>query len=451
MDTFKKIIAETEFYHLVFENMMEEIFVFNENGRCVYINPAAERSEGFSLDQVRGKQLLEIYDVEKEDSPTYLVLSTKKPVEDMVCAYLTGGREKIKTSSAFPIFNGEKFAGAFCIQRDFSQFTDMIDKNLELQTQLNQQKNHGESGVYEQHLIGESESFRYALSLAEMAAQSDSNVLLEGEDGCGKTTIAHYIHDHSSRRHAPFLLVDCASVPEELLEHLLFGTMGQSHSGWEKEGILSRLNGGTLFLKNITHLPGTVQMRLVRVLDENRDFRLICDSKVSSTDIVRKSFLHMDFFYNISVVQIRIPPLREREDDILLFMEYFMQKYHQRFAKRIAGVSQETISWFRIYSWPGNIRQFRTCIEAAMNYVKDGKQIMADDLPANIFYERRDEEANADGTAFCKRKLYYEAREKERDEIVKALSHTNGNISQASRYLGISRQLLYYRMKKYKL
>ena len=176
----------------------------------------------------------------------------------------------------------------------------------------------------------------------------------------------------------------------------------------------------------------------------------------------------MEFFYHISIVQIGISSLRDRRDDIPVLTEYFLSEFNERFHKKISGVSREVMSWFRIYQWPGNIRQFRSCIEAAMNFVEDGCEIRVDDLPANIFYgvggmgtdtgcvntsehifQQNHSESQRKKNAFSKRKLYLDAQEKEREDIIEALQESGGNISQSARILGISRQLIRYRMKKY--
>lgn len=453
---YEKFILETGACFDVFDQMTDEVLFFDINARLIYLNPSAEKSEGYTLEEAYGKSLFEIYDfvndVRKENSPAYLALTTRKPVRNMVCIYYTMGQRKTKTISSNPIFKDGELVGTFNIQRDFSQLSDMIDKNLELQSRLNKNRYWQGNDKYtaaRSELIGESEFFRYTLSLVQMAAGTDSNVLLTGEDGCGKNTFARFIHENSDRKEASFISVDCAAIPEDLFENLLFGTVNQHYISPGTEGILFRLGSGTLFLENVTYLPAGIQMKLVRIMEEYKEFRLICSSNLSPTEIIRKNLLQMDFFYCISVVQIRIPSLRERREDIPLLTKHFMEEFNCRFHKNITKVSQEVASWFNIYQWPGNVRQFRSCIEAAMNYAKDTEKIMADDLPANIFYDNGRKDLDKPDEYFSKRQLYLNAQEKEREDIVKALKAEKGNISKAARRLGISRQLMYYRMKKY--
>ncbi|BFL45380.1 sigma-54 interaction domain-containing protein [Lactonifactor longoviformis] len=485
---YKELILETGICFDVFDQMQDEILFFDVNANLVYLNQSAERSEGYTLKESYGRSLFELYDfqndVRKDTSPAYIALTEKRPVRDMICVYYTGGLKKTKTIDSTPIYKGGKLIGAFNIQRDLTQLSNMIDENLELQSKINRHRScqNGRDAAPFADLIGSSETFRYSLTLARKAAKTDSSVLLIGEDGCGKNTFARSIHESSSRSDGPFLSINCASIPENLLEGLLFGTQNKHYPGPDSEGILRQASGGTLYLENVTYLSPGIQMKLLHVLEEHMfirpngseaipvNIRIICSSSEPPAEMIRNNRLRMEFFYCISVVQIPIPSLAERTEDIPLLTNYFISEFNRRFHKRIQGVDSEVMSWFRIYHWPGNIRQFRSCIEAAMNLTEDGHEIHADDLPANVFYETRtprthfnssDEPSGAltgggagsgavkQDTYFSKRKLYLEAQEKEQEEIIKALKQTNGNISQAARILGISRQLMHYRMKKY--
>lgn len=488
MRDYEALILETGICFEVFSQMLDEVLFFDADANLIYLNPSAERSEGYTLEEGRGKSLFELYDfvndVRKDTSPAYIALTERRPVHNMVCIYYTGGIKKTKTISSTPIFKEGAVIGAFNIQRDLTQLSNMIDENLELQSRINRHRSHQGSTDTSPFgdLIGRSDTFEHSLSLARKAARTDSFVLLIGEDGCGKHTFARSIHESSSRADRPFLSINCASIPENLLEGLLFGTQNKHYPGPDSDGILTRVNGGTLFLENVTYLPSAIQLELLRVLEERMlfrpdgseaipiDIRIISSSSEAPAEIIRSSRLCMGFFYFISVVQIPIPSLTERRDDIPLLTNYFLMEFNKRFHKRIPGVDSEVMSWFRIYHWPGNVRQFRSCIEAAMNLAEDGHEIHADDLPANIFYETRRARAhfNPSGgaeriqeaenleeplpqkdTYFSKRKLYLDAREKEQEEIIQALKQSGGNISQAARILGISRQLMHYRMKKY--
>lgn len=472
MHRYKDLILESGICFEVFDQMLDEILFFDVDLLLTYLNPAAERSEGYTLEEAYGRSLFELYDfhddVRKDTSPAYIALTEKRRVRDMICTYCTNGLKKTKSISSTPIFKNGRLAGVFNIQHDYTHISNMIDENLQLQSRIGQQSaDPSERQDPFGYIIGASAPFVHCLSLAKKAASTDSPVLLTGEGGCGKDTFARAIHRGSPRAAMPFLSINCASIPADLSDGLLFGIENTHYLGPDSEGLLAQVDKGTLYIEQITYMPAAVQVRLLRALEQRSyvgpdgrvvplDLRIICSSDKPVTEIIRDGCLDMDFFYYISIVQISLPALRERKEDIPLLAGHFLAGFNERFHKQIPGLSQEATSWLRIYQWPGNIRQFRSCIEAAMNLAEDGRAIRADDLPANIFYGTENAVSQERPTtpapkkpAFSKRQLYLDARDQEREEIISALTETGGNISQAARILGISRQLMYYRMKKY--
>ncbi len=314
MNQYKNLIQETGICFEVFNQMLDEILFFDAEARLVYLNPAAERSEGYTLKKAYGKSLFELYDfhndVRKDTSPAYIALTERRYVHNMICTYYTGGLKKTKTISSTPIFKDGILVGAFNIQHDFTQISNIIDENLQLQGRINRQsliRFQKNTSPFE-GLIGRNEHFIHCLSLAKKASCTDSPVLLIGEDGCGKNTFARSIHSGSSRSSRPFLSINCASIPEDLFDSILFGTDNTHYPGPNSEGVLSQVNGGVLYIENVTYLPDMIQMKLLHILEQHMytrgdgsvipvDLRIISSSSETVTEIIRNSSLRMEFFY----------------------------------------------------------------------------------------------------------------------------------------------------------
>ena len=484
-DLFKGIFSSdsSDIYCDILDHMEDEIFIFDRDFRLVYMNRAAERSEQFTLKDNRGKSLYEIYDfqddLDESRSPAMIAIKTEKPVYHMPCSYFVGHQKNMKSISSAPIYQDGVLVGAYTIQHDLTQFRDIVEENINLQKVIQNQKtkmqDHGDDPF--QGLIGSSTLFKACVDKARCAAETNSAVLLVGETGSGKEVFARAIHDSSDRSRKPFLALNCAAIPESLLEGILFGTTKGVYTGAvEKDGILMQANGGTVFLDEVNSMPLASQAKLLRVLEEKKvmklgssrevpvDIRIISSMNESPFSALENHHLRRDLFYRLSVVQIQIPPLRGRNEDILSLCTLFVAKYSERFHKRIQGVDHEVLNALLAFDWPGNVRQLKACMESAMNFVPDGGLITTKELPDYICGVPKNHDVAAEFPPFISEVLSEGAGDdlsltsfrrdadyRDKMQILAALKECGGNVAKAARMLGISRQLLNYRLKKYGL
>lgn len=307
-------------------------------------------------------------------------------------------------------------------------------------------------------IIYVSSQIEEVIRLAEKASQYKTSVLITGESGTGKELIAKAIHNGSPRRNAPFIAVNCAAIPETLIESELFGYAKGAFSGADsaKRGLIEEARGGTLFLDEIGEFPLALQPKLLRVLQEGEmrrlgDTRLIkTDFKIiaaTSRDLARDTGggrFRSDLFYRLNVLPIHIPPLRERMDDVPPLVSYFIAIYNMRLNRRFTGVAPEAMSEIMSYEWPGNVRELENAVERAM-ILSDSEFIRKIDLGTALTKK------SPDTRSLTETMSYEEARKSIEDSYIdKALAETRGNRTKAAKILGISRRSLLYKLKERK-
>ncbi|RLB05900.1 MAG: hypothetical protein DRG50_06490 [Deltaproteobacteria bacterium] len=306
---------------------------------------------------------------------------------------------------------------------------------------------------------GRDPRFVKQIELAKIAARSNSKVLLIGESGTGKELFAQAIHNHSSRRNGPFVAISCAAIPRDLIEAELFGYRDGAFTGARRGGHTGKFelaDKGTLFLDEINAMPLDLQAKLLRVLQENVitrlgdtkpisvDVRVIAASNIDLVREVEQRNFREDLYYRLSVVEIFIPPLRERQEDIDLLVDYFLERLSRDLGLPKPEVSPEVWEIFNSYHWPGNVRELENCIERAL-LLSGGETIRKEHLPQRIL-ER------AGGSGSPQRLPQVKPLEEITKDLIKqALEASQGNISRAARTLGISRCTFYRKLKKYGL
>lgn len=313
-----------------------------------------------------------------------------------------------------------------------------------------------------EQIIGKSQAICEVLNLAHKVAASEvSSVLLQGESGTGKDLVAKAMHYGSHRADGPFVAINCAAIPATLIESELFGYEKGAFTDAKtrKEGLFEQAEGGTLFLDEIGELELGLQAKLLRVLEEGV-FRRVGGLKdiglnvrivaASNRDLRSESEggrFRGDLFYRLSVIQIDIPPLRNRGDDVLLLAEYFISVFNERLRRGMHGVAPEAVEAFRRYDWPGNVRELRNVIERAM-ILEDGDVITVRYLPANLTEPTAGSGSVQIGESVLQVPLEsFSLKGLETTLIEWALKKTGGNKSQAARVLGITRDQLIYRLK----
>lgn len=308
-------------------------------------------------------------------------------------------------------------------------------------------------------IMGSSPAILKAKALAEKAAQGKSTVLLLGESGTGKELFAHAIHAAGPRRNKPFVRVNCGAIPSELIEAELFGYDAGAFTGAKKGGKPGKFeiaNGGTIFLDEIGDLPLGMQAKVLRVLQEKEvervggnqllelDIRIIAATHRDIEKMVSSGEFRRDLYYRLNVFTIQIPPLREREGDIILLSEYLLAKIEREMGVKPKLLDHSVEDLFKIYPWTGNVRELQNALERAIN-VAEGERIFIRDLPLYL------QDLEGGHTPRILQPLALEVAEAERKSILKALKLTGGNKAKAADILGIHRTNLYRKMEKYGL
>lgn len=311
-----------------------------------------------------------------------------------------------------------------------------------------------------ENIIGKSDRMQAVFDLIERVADTLASVIIYGESGTGKELVARAIHYRSSRKNKPYIQVNCAALPETLLESELFGHEKGAFTGAisRKPGRFELADGGTLFLDEIGDLSPAVQVKLLRVLQEKTfervggvetikvDVRIIAATNRDLAEAIKEGAFREDLYYRLNVVPIKLPPLRERGEDLPLLIDYFLKRYDP--AGRLQGLAPEAAKRMVEYWWPGNVRELENAIERA-SIIARGDRIGFDDLPQEIV---RGEGAPARrAAAFQLPEEGISLEDVERDLIRQALERSGGNQTRAAKLLGISRHTLIYRMEKHGL
>jgi len=317
-----------------------------------------------------------------------------------------------------------------------------------------------ERAMGERPIVAASAPMIAALELVERAAEFKATVLLQGESGTGKEVLARAIHAQSPRRADAFVAVNCGAIPEALLESELFGHAKGAFTGADRarRGLFVEADGGSLFLDEIGELPLPLQVKLLRVLQEE-EVRPLGESKPRLVDVrviaatardleaeVAAGRFREDLFYRLDVLRVRVPPLRERREDVPLLVDHFLAQFRAGLGKPVRGIDEEALQRLVAHSWPGNVRELENVIERAMILVR-GDQITLRELPANVVHPEPASlgEAAESGELSMRRAR----REAEIDVIRRALRATRGNRTHAARALGISHRALLYKLKEY--
>jgi len=304
-------------------------------------------------------------------------------------------------------------------------------------------------------LFARSPGMREAVNLAERVSSTDANVLITGESGAGKDLLASFIHSRSRRAAQPFVKIDCATLPGELLEAELFGYERGAFTGAveAKAGRFEAAQKGTVVLDEIAHLSIDAQAKLLRVI-ETREFerlggrktikldaRLIALTNVDLEAAVKAGRFREDLFYRLNVISIRVPPLRERRDDLSKLIQHFLERYSAKHGRNVQRVSAETRVILQAYDYPGNARELANILERSV-IVADGKRLEAQDLPSGLSAAVNAQQRKEKPQSLAQLEAAY---------IAEMLASTGGNKTECARILGISRKNLYEKIARYEL
>lgn len=459
-----------EYYEKIIEELIslidEGVYIVDKKGVGRFYNDVMASMEKVNVEDVLDKGFKEAFpEVRSNDSTLLKALLKAEPTVKKQQTYKNFyGKEITTVNSTIPVIVDGETVAAIEVAKDITDIRRMSDTLLELQKGTSQPAQQGGNAIKKytfEDIFGKSEIFEVALSRARKAAQNDASVFIYGETGTGKELFAQSIHYGGKRKDKPFLAQNCAAIPESLLEGILFGTAKGSFTGAvDREGLFEQANGGTLLLDEISAMPYDLQSKLLRVLQEDyirrvggmRDIpvnvRIIATVNEPPEELIAQGKLRKDLFYRLNVINIQIPALRERRDDIPVLAERLLEKYNKRFEKEIWMLSDGAVKKLQSYDYPGNVRELENIIEQAVS-MGDNEHVLTE---KNLFMP----------TDFRKAKITTVEYEKnipldkylddiEAKIIRKALIETGGNISKAAEGLQLKRQTLQHKLKKYNL
>ncbi|WP_051276390.1 sigma-54 interaction domain-containing protein [Desulfovirgula thermocuniculi] len=437
----------------ILDSAYEGIVVVDEKGIITMFNQAYCDFLGVKQEEMIGKFVADVIEntrmhiVVKTGVPEYRQIQRIKG-HDMIC-------------DRIPVKQDGKIIGAVgkVLFRDVREVEELLSRTEQLRQELEYYKTelrrHQQTRYSLENIVGQSRAISELKDLAVKIARSNSTVLLRGETGTGKELFAHAIHNASQRSQGPFIKINCAAIPEGLLESELFGYEEGAFTGARKGGKTGKFeqaHGGTIFLDEIGEMPLAMQAKLLRVLQEKEiervggtrpvkvDVRVIAATNRDLEALVREGKLRQDLFYRLNVITLEIPPLRQRREDIPCLVEFFLEKLGLALGCGKKKISSEAMSILMQHSWPGNVRELENVIERALNVV-DGPEI----LPCHLPYYLRD--AGSGGRLLPTLKEAVAAAE--RDLIKKALSLARGNCLEAARLLGVSKSTFYEKVARY--
>ena len=452
------------------DQVAEGVQIYDKNACAVYFNKVSRKISHIpSGVDPQGRHLLDLYNLDESVSTTMTALRTQSPVINRVDHFKASDDTSIATANtSYPILREGELLGAVV----FEQTEEIVQRNIkrmeETQRALKSFASRGSqitfSGYTFENVIGHSQRLRDAVAIAQKVAPQNSSVLLVGETGTGKEIFAQSIHQASPRRSKKFLAINCAAIPETLIESLLFGTQKGSFTGSEdKAGYFEEASGGTLFLDELNSMSLAMQSKILRVIQENTfrrvggnkdlklDVRIISSCNEDPFRAIADNQFRRDLFYRLSTVMLELPPLREHLEDLEELVRYHLNATSYQYVHGITEVDPQVYAILRSYHWPGNVRELFHVLDYAQN-VADSSTMRPEHLPSYLLKSRTAPAASADTAPaidFSSATLQSLLDDYEHQIIVQALDHCGGNISRTAQTLGILRQSLQYRIRKY--
>lgn len=471
----------------VFDGFSEGVIITDHEGTIVYYNAAMAAIDDLSTEDALNKTVLEVYDLDEDTSLVMQCIKQRRPLVDRALVYRTRmGRFSNSIHTVFPLYKHQRLVGTICLVREYNVLEETI-ASISIPRPKAVRPN--DTRYTFESIIGEDPELLRSLNTARMAANTPSPVMLYGETGTGKELFAQAIHNHGDRTKRRYTPVNCSAIPENLLEGILFGTSKGAFTGARnKEGLFGRTNGGTLFLDELNSMAIGLQAKILRVIQERRVRRLgslretAIDLKIISSVnqephlAIAENCLRPDLFYRLGVVFIPLPPLRERPGDIELLAIHFLKKHSQVLNKGVMTIDDEVLKLFQNYHWPGNVRELEHVIEGALNMITTSSTLKLLHLQSHLPTWHRLKAQNAPlpvtdlksprsdpsipaskraagdtiaQTGGPNGSLTASQDALEKRAIEEALTLNQGHVTRAAGRLGISRQLLHYKMKKH--
>ena len=431
----------------VFHHLSDALVVYDADRRIRAVNRATERLFGMTADEMVGHHCGDVFKCGECDPNCGVLVSIEQSHSSnggAVRIHTGNGRERLAVIKTTPYFDEDgNLAGSVATIRDV---TDEADPKR-------------------REMVGESQAMLDLMKFVRRVAVSEATtILIEGENGTGKDLIAKTIHYQSLRQSEPFIAINCAAIPDTLLESELFGYEKGAFTDarQQKRGIFELADKGTLFLDEIGEIPLILQAKMLRVLEEQSfrrlgglkdiqlDLRVIAATNKNLREAVREGAFRQDLYFRLNVIHVEIPPLRDRIDDILPLARFFIEAYNRKFRRQIEGLTPEVARLMIQHDWPGNVREVRNAIERAM-ILEEGSYITVESLPPSVVRSTGIPDTPLAAAVAAAGDFSLSLEEHEQSLVRHALEKTSGNQTQAARLLRITRDTLRYKMKKFGL
>lgn len=438
------------------ENFVDGLMIVDDKGIIKYNKQFYKNLFSFNEKFSIGKTPMEIYpNLTEETSTCYRALRYgETTVNQIQKLKYYNGQEAVVIDNTFPVIENGKIIGAVSTSKSIDEVP--VKNFIDLS---NMTSTHTYDLYNVNDIIGDSKEIQSLKYKIHKVSRTNSSVLIYGATGTGKELVAQSIHSSSSRKNECFISQNCAAIPHTLLESIFFGTTKGSYTGAEnKPGIFEIANGGTIFLDEINSMDLNMQAKLLKAIEEKRitriggsevkkiDVRIVAAINEYPQDCIDEGRMRSDLFYRLSSIQLKVPKLKERKEDILDLANHFIKIYNKEMKANIKGLSDQVLSIFYNYDWPGNVREFKNVIEGAFNFASSDT-IMPEDLPEYM------QEKSCENTGVCPLEgdNLTEALESFEKNFILSRAENIRSLSKLADRLGVSRQTLGYKIKKYGL
>jgi len=439
-------LDEKEISKIIFESISDGIFTVEKNCIITAFNTSAERLTGFNKKEAIGRYCFDIFhsDICQSSCALRHTLSNGKAIYNTRAHIINKDGRKIPITLSTTLLkdqNGVK-VGAVEFFRDLSEIEN-------LQEEIKRIKHFGD-------LVSCNAQMQKIFSMLPQIAESECHVLIQGASGSGKELIAEAIHKFSPRKNKKYIRINCAALPETLLESELFGYIKGAFTDAKqtKPGLFLLAKGGTILLDEIGEMPVALQSKLLRVLNNGEfqplgstqtyqtDARIITSTNCNLEEKIKEGLFREDLFYRINVINIELPPLKDRIEDVPLLVDYFIDQFKKKRRKSVKGIEDKVLQILKKYDYPGNVRELENAMEHAFVMCNDGK-ITVEHLPRKIVNAVKD---NKNHVLYGKH-----PEESEKAIIIEAIDRNKGNKSRAAEELGINRTTLWRKIKRFNI
>ena len=463
-----ELLQALEIFKHFFDLIHQPMAIIDKEGKYIYYNQESAELDGYSMEQAIGKPMLKVYPNLKKEDSTMLQALHGKEYQDTYQTYFNHvGKLVDYQHTTVPLYNHNKeIIGAVEIGRNISNVRQLQDQVFRLNRKLYHNK---EQPLPE--IVFASKKMQEVINQTNILGSNDVPVLIVGETGTGKELFARLIHQTSHRRDKAFISLNCSALPTSLIESTLFGTVKGAFTGAEnRQGYLELANGGTLFLDELNAMPLEMQSKLLRFLQEktywplggnkeqHADVRIVAAMNESPAELLKSGKMRSDLFYRLNVGLIKLPALRERQEDIPVLARYFIDKHKTDVNMVITGISEHALQQLMSAPWPGNVRMLENAIVRSMVLQNEPGELQKIILDEELFdihspYPQDQLENKIEKTSINEltgnHNLIEQVEHYEKQLIIDALNQANGKIITAAKLLNISRTTLQYKVKKY--